>query len=204
LDKVVVLPIKGRSPASQPTSWEDRDDDALMLMARAGESRAFEILVKRHQRMALGTAIKYLGDRSLAQDIAQISFVDLLRSLGSYRPDGRFRAFLAKIVINNCRMANRHERSEANLRQGLGSLPGGIEPSEGDEGELQRRERQRLLDAALLTLSSKLREVLVLRYAAGLSHQQIGEALGLRLGTVKSRLFAGVEKLSQALEEMEK
>jgi RNA polymerase sigma-70 factor, ECF subfamily len=202
LDNVVKLPVKGN--AGDSISLEDRDDDALMLMARAGMDRAFEILVKRHQRMALGTAVKYLGDRSLAQDIAQSSFVDLLRSLASYRPDGKFRAFLAKIVINNCRMAKRRERSEASLRQELYSLTDGAASSENDEGELQRREQQRLLDAALLALSPKLREVLVLRFAAGLSYQQIGEALDIRLGTVKSRLFAGVEMLGRALEEVGK
>jgi RNA polymerase sigma-70 factor, ECF subfamily len=202
LDNVVKLPVKGN--ASDSISFEDRDDDALMLMARAGEERAFEILVKRHQRMALGTAAKYLGERSLAEDIAQNSFVDLMRCLASYRPEGKFWAFLAKIVINNCRMAKRRERSEATMRQGLGALVDGTGLSENDEAELCRREQQRLLDVALLTLSPKLREVMVLRFAAGLSYQQIGEALDIRLGTVKSRLFAGVEMLGRALEEVEK
>jgi RNA polymerase sigma factor (sigma-70 family) len=160
--------------------------------------------VKRHQRMALGTAIKYLGDRLAAEDIAQNSFVDLFRCLTSYRPQGKFRAFLAAIVINNCRMAKRRERSEAAMRQGLFTLAEETKPAEAGEAALRRREEQRLVDAALLALTPKLREVLVLRYAAGLSQQQIGQALGIRLGTVKSRLFAGVAKLSRALEGMER
>ena len=204
LDKVLVLPVKGNGADNNPISLQDRDDDALMLMARAGVNQAFEILVRRYQRMALGTAVKYLGDRLSAEDIAQNSFVDLLRCLASYRPDGKFRAYFAKIVINNCRMANRRERNEVNKRQGLSSLSDELDPSESDEGVLRRREKQRMLDTALRTLSPKLREVLVLRYAAGLSNRQIGEALGIRVGTVKSRLFAGVERLSRELEAMEK
>jgi RNA polymerase sigma factor (sigma-70 family) len=204
LDKVIVLPVRGNKPENGPLSLEDRDDDALMLMARAGVDRAFEVLVKRHQRMALGTAIKYLGDRLAAEDIAQNSFVDLFRCLTSYRPQGKFRAFLAAIVINNCRMAKRRERSEAAMRQGLFTLAEETKPAEAGEAALRRREEQRLVDAALLALTPKLREVLVLRYAAGLSQQQIGQALGIRLGTVKSRLFAGVAKLSRALEGMER
>jgi RNA polymerase sigma-70 factor (ECF subfamily) len=200
VDRVLVLPVKGNAPDSELISLRDRDDDALMLMARAGVHRAFEILVRRHQRMALGTAIKYLGNRLLAEDIAQNSFMDLFRCLASYRPEGKFRSFFATIVINNCRMANRRERSEAAMREGLFPLGLRTEPTVSDDGELERREEQRLLDATLLTLSPKLREVLVLRFAAGLSHQQIAEALRIRIGTVKSRLFAGMAKLSQALE----
>jgi DNA-directed RNA polymerase specialized sigma24 family protein len=137
LDKVIVLPVKGNKPENGPLSLEDRDDDALMLMARAGIDRAFEVLVKRHQRMALGIAIKYLGDRPAAEDIAQNTFVDLFRSLTSYRPEGKFRAFLAAIVINNCRMA---KRSEAAMRQGLYALTEETKPVEAGEAALRRRE----------------------------------------------------------------
>jgi RNA polymerase sigma-70 factor (ECF subfamily) len=203
LDKVIPLPIKASAADDDPISLDDRDDDALMLMARAGVHRAFEILVRRYQRMALVTAMKYLGDRQSAEDAAQNSFVDLFRSLASYRPEGKLRAYLATIVINHCRMTRRRERGEASMRQLLGGLEAAMAPSRHDDDELQSREAQRLLDAALLTLSPKLREVVVLRYAAGLSHQQIGEALGLRLGTVKSRLFAGIAKLGRALEAVE-
>ncbi len=202
MNKVIALPIEGKRPDGA-ISLEERDDDGLMLMARAGVPQAFEILVRRHQRMVLVTAMKYLGNLQSAEDVAQSSFVDLFRSLASYRPEGKLRAFLATIVINNCRMAKRHERSEAGMRQDLIGLESPPAVSTNHERELQSREAQRLLDAALLTLSPKLREVLVLRYAAGLSHQQIGEALGLRLGTVKSRLFAAVAKLGQALETLE-
>ena len=202
MDKVVPLPIRGKHVEDRQVSLEERDDDALMLMVRAGEDRAFEVLVRRHQRMALATAAKYLGDPNAAEDAAQNSFLDLLRHATAYRPEGKFRAFLAKIVINQCRMANRRARSEATKQRGLFSLYQTAPPSNHHD-TVRQREQQRLLDEALTHLSPKLRDVIILRYTAALSLKEIGETLGIRLGTVKSRLFAGVEKLSRALEAMD-
>ena len=201
MDKVIRLPFRGDAQNSL-ILLEERDDDALMLMARAGVERAFEVLVRRHQRMALRTAVKYLGDPSVAEDAAQNSFLDLLRCVSTYRPKGRFRAFFAKIVINNCRMANRRARSEENKCQGFSSVSTQT-VQDTDDYDFNRREQQRLLDAALCAISPKLRETLILRYAADLSLKEVGETLGIRVGTVKSRLFAGIEKLGKALEAME-
>lgn len=203
MDKVIVLPLGGKSVESGPFSVEDRADDALMLMVRAGVDRAFEVLVRRHQRMVLGTAVKYLFDPNIAEDIAQNSFVDLLRCVPFYRPDGKFRAFLAKIVINNCRMANRRARSEKSKRQRLFGVAGEAEVQGCESGAVEQRERQRLLNAAMQRISPKLREVLILRYGADFSLKEIGDTLGIRIGTVKSRLFSGVEKLAEVLEAME-
>ena len=201
MEKVVPLPVNGRSVDNASISLDDRDDDALMLMARAGVERAFELLVKRHQGLALGTAVKYLGDPLLAEDIAQNSFLDLYRHVAVYRAEGKFRSFLAKIVINNCRMANRRHRSEVNTRQGFRfSQP----EARQDAVEILQREQQQVLDAAVQRLAPKLKEVVVLRYSADMSYKEIADTLGIRLGTVKSRLFAGIEKLSRALEAMER
>lgn len=202
MDEVVRLPFRGKSDANTPFLLEDRDDDALMWMVRAGEDRAFEVLVRRHQRMALGTAMKYLGDSSSAEDAAQNSFIDLLKCAPSYRPDGKFRAFFARIVINNCRMANRRARSEASKQRGFLSLHQ-ASSAEAECDTLEQQEKQRKVHEGLSRVSPKLREVLILRYAADLSLKEISETLDIRLGTVKSRLFAGMEKLGKILEAVE-
>ena len=63
-----------------------------------------------------------------------------------------------------------------------------------------RKERRRRIEIALKKLSPKIKEVLILRYAADMSYREISETLGIRLGTVKSRIFAGMEKLYKLLE----
>ena len=181
---------------------EARDDDTLMRLAQGGVERAFDVLVRRHQQQVIAISVKYLQDIALAQDMAQTSFLDLYRNRDKYRPKGKFRAFLARIVINNCKMALRHARTEADTRRVFQSA--GPSHTEMNENELFRKEQQQLMEIALSRLSPKLRDVLTLRFAAEMSYREIADTLGIRVGTVKSRIFAGIEKLSQTMEEMER
>jgi RNA polymerase sigma-70 factor (ECF subfamily) len=201
VEKVVRLPLSYDDAEKEPISLTDQDDDTLMLMTRSGEGRAFDALVRRYQRMALGIAGKYLGDPLLAEDVAQNSFIDLFRHAHLYRPEGKLRGFLTKIVINNCRMAKRRVKSEANTHQAFVAQ---MTVDSHESPKAHHLEQRRLLDRAVSSLSPKLREVVVLRYAAGLSYREISEVLGIRLGTVKSRIFAAIAKLSRSLEAFEK
>jgi RNA polymerase sigma factor (sigma-70 family) len=162
-------------------------DDSLMREARDGSMNAFEQLVRRHQARVLRMAARYASDASLAQDIAQNTFVELHRALHRYEPRGHFGAYLARIAINQCRIEGRRKRwpllsvlaFDAPLCSARDDLP-----------DLQR---------AVAQLSDKLREVVVLRYSGDLDLGDIAEALDLPLGTVKRRLFDAMAKLRQTL-----
>ncbi len=162
---------------------EERDDDALMAAARAGDRAAFDALVRRHQRRVIGFAHKFFDHPALACDVAQDAFVDLLRAVPTYRADGHFRAFLFRLTLNRCRMAARSRRYE----DGVGhALPVG-------ETAAADREQERAVQAAMMKLTEKQREILLLRFWGGLSHDEASEALGVPVGTVKSRLFGALE-----------
>ena len=163
----------------------DRDDDALMLAARAGEKVAFDALVRRHQRKIIGFAQKFFYHSSLANDVAQDVFVDLMRAIPNYRPEGKFVAFLYRLTLNRCRMAARGRRYEEDSRQAL-------EPS---EPSVPDHERNRRVQIMMMKLTEKQREILLLRFWSGLSHEEMGQALGIRIGTVKSRLFGALSAL---------
>lgn len=175
-----------------------RSDDELMLLAAGGRRQAFEALVRRHQAKALRIAGKLLGQSSLAQDVVQNAFVELYRVLPDYRAQGKFTSYLYRVLLNQCRMAGRArrsvERTETELQR---TLLHEAAPLSADE--LLAWERQRALDACLRQLSSTLSAVLVLRYAADLSHEEIAETLELPLGTVKSRLAQGLKKMREML-----
>jgi RNA polymerase sigma-70 factor (ECF subfamily) len=172
-----------------PPATGERDDDTLMLAARAGERDAFDALVRRHQRRVVGYAQKFFNHPALAHDIAQDVFVDVLRALPHYRPEGHFTAFLYRVTLNRCRMAARARRYEESLQRAV-SVPAEDTPD---------RERERAVQAAMMQLTEKQREVLLLRFFAELSLQEIGRALGIRLGTVKSRLFGAVAALRKVM-----
>src|SRR4051794_34522945 len=86
-------------PAREPPLLNERDDDALMLLARGGLGDAFDVLVRRHQRRALRLAAQCLGDSALAADATQNAFVALLKSVNSYRAAGKFNAFFHRILL---------------------------------------------------------------------------------------------------------
>jgi RNA polymerase sigma-70 factor (ECF subfamily) len=171
-----------------------RSDDDLMRLARAGAAGAFETLVRRHQARVLRLCHRYLSDRSLTQDAAQNTFIELYRYLPRYQPRGQFEAFLRRVALNQCRMASRARKRPS------------PEPSaataDGPDVEVLRAERQREIARALSKLSARHREVIALRFGADLSYQEIAETLRVPIGTVRSRMFAALKKLRRRLGEV--
>lgn len=186
-----VLP-GGKDDASRQ---EKRSDDDLMLLARGGSEGAFDALVRRHQRRVLEVAKKQVGSASLAEDVAQEAFVELYRYLDRYRPEGKLRVLLFRIVMNRCRMA---QRSARRSRLVLGEIPErSVAPMAEDE--VLRRERRQELSRAIDGLTPPLKSVVTLRFAADLTHPEIAEVLDIPVGTAKSRLFHGLAKLRESL-----
>lgn len=189
------------TPAADELPLTERSDDDLMLLARGGVAAAFDTLVRRHQRSVLRIAAKYMGSTAAATDVAQNSFLQLYRALPEYRPHGKFSSYLYRLVLNQCRASHRADaRRDRRLRE-LAAAPEEIHGQSADS--VLARERRREVESALATLSDKLREVVVLRFASELSYEEISDVLDIPVGTVKSRLFAGLDKLRQHLERHE-
>jgi RNA polymerase sigma-70 factor (ECF subfamily) len=180
-------------PAAAPAL--ERTDDQLMLLARGGRMEAFDALVRRHQAAVLRMAMKELADPSLAKDVAQATFLEVHAWLHRYEPQGKFKAFLYRVLLNQCRMAGRKRSSWLRMQ----TLPASPEVSAMPEDRLLERERRREVDRALGTLSPKLRSVLLLRFAADLSYQEIAEASDVPVGTVKSRISLAMAELKRRL-----
>ena len=156
---------------------------------QAGDGEAFQALYDQYKNLVYRTAFLMLGQAAEAEDALQEVFLKVYRSLGSYDPrKGAFSTWLYRITANHC--INVHRAAEPE------PLP--IEAAEGDlpvEVALDVDSLESALDA----LSTRLRAVIVLRYYADLSYAEIGEALDLPLGTVKSRLNAALEALRRGL-----
>jgi len=165
-----------------------------MLASRGGSSSAFGELVRRHQAAVIRVAHKFLGNSSLALDAAQCAFVEVLHSLPRYEARGKFSAFLFRILINQCKMLRRsYSRRQRSLAQ-LTVLHS-FTPAKQPDSELIARERRRDVQRALEQLSRRTRSILILRFAGNLSYKEIAEVLGVPIGTVKSRIAAGIEAL---------
>ena len=177
------------------------DDWELVERAKAGDGRAYEVLVERHQAIAFRTA--YLITRSAedAEDAAQDGFVKAYSALGRFRPGAPFRPWLLRIVANEAR----NRRRSAGRREGLvvraaaEQLSGGAAPS--PEAQAEAGERRRALLAALEGLNDADRLVIGCRYFLDLSEEETAAALGVRRGTVKSRLSRALDRMRAQMKD---
>jgi RNA polymerase sigma-70 factor (ECF subfamily) len=178
---------------------QDADDAALIARCRAGDSLAFELLVRRYERVLFNVALRMLGNREDAADATQTAFVKAYEHLDVFDFDRRFFSWVYRILVNECFNLRRARRPD----QGLSHEPGVAAIAGGPFETLERHERQRRIQAALLALTHELREVVVLRHFGGLSYEEIAAATGIPARTVKSRLYTARQRLGELLLDWE-
>ncbi|MCA9666440.1 MAG: RNA polymerase sigma factor [Myxococcales bacterium] len=185
----------------------DLSDDELMLLCAGGQDAPFETLVDRHQSLLVGYAMRFLGERQLAREVVQDVFITAWEERASYRPQGRFRAYLIAIAFNRCRAAARRRQSaharHSEVAPDEAPAAGSVSP--GVEGlpleQMLEAERAARLHRELLTLDERTRSALILRFFHGLSYDEISAATGRRTGTLKSQVSRGLRTLYQRLSE---
>jgi RNA polymerase sigma factor (sigma-70 family) len=179
--------VEGRPPAERE----------LVLRAQAGDARAYEELVHPHEEIAFRVAYVITRNAADAEDAAQEGLVKAWRALGRFRADEPLRPWFLKIVANEARNRRRSAgRREHLVLRAAAVSPGEAAPSP-EEAALDAAERQRLL-ASLEELPEQAREILGCRYLLDLSEEETAAALGVRLGTVKSRSARALDKLREA------
>src|SRR6185312_3906023 len=144
--------------------WQAHSDDTLMLMARDGESQAFDILVRRYERQLMRSAHRYMGNETLARDVAQRTLVELYRYVPRYQPDGKFERLLWRILINQCRSAWRHRDTDARALRRLATIA--PEPVAMPSAHVVHAQDTERLRQAMAQLSEKLRSAIVLRFVS--------------------------------------
>jgi RNA polymerase sigma-70 factor (ECF subfamily) len=177
---------------------EDRSstDRALVERAVAGDTRAFEDLVKAYQRMVAGVAWRYGIRQADLEDVVSEVFVKLYRNLHRFRPEHPFSTWLYRLSANHAVDHIRRRRKE----RGRTEMPAQIaDPAAGASAGLESDERARLLREALVDLSTPYREAIALVYVEGLRVDDAAQRLGVPSGTVKTRLMRGREALRRVL-----
>ncbi len=178
---------------------EAGDAPRFLDRLRAGDAPAFEELVMTYQHRVFGVALRMLGNRAEAEEVAQEVFVRAHRALGDFRGDAKLSTWLYAITSRLC--LNRLASGERRLtRQGEDALlrlsDGGPRP----DAALERRELETALGRAIAELPEDRRIVVVLRDIEGLSYEEIAQVLELELGTVRSRLHRARADLKEKLE----
>jgi RNA polymerase sigma factor (sigma-70 family) len=176
------------------------DEKELVARSRRGDADAYEELVCMYQGIAFRTAFLIAGNAPDAEEAAQDAFVKSYRALWRFRPGAPFKPWLLRIVANEARNRRRASgrRTALALRAAGDATPGDAAPS--PEAALLGVERREELLAALNRLPDHDREALACRYFLDLSEAETAAALGVRRGTVKSRLSRALERLRAELE----
>jgi RNA polymerase sigma-70 factor (ECF subfamily) len=173
---------------------DERDHDAeLARRAARGDSRAFEELVRLHERTVYNLAYRMTGRPEDAKDVAQEAFLSAFRRLGSFRGDSSFSTWIHRITVNACYDQLRRRRREptADLVDAT-DLPSSSDPERTASAAVD-------VQRALLHVPDEFRPVLVMREIQDMDYEEIAMVLEVPVGTVKSRLHRGRRALAEAL-----
>ena len=178
-------------------------DEALLALVARGDERALGELYDRVGRVAYGLAYRIVRDDRLAEDAVQEGFLAVWRTAASYSAE-RAKASTWILTLVHRRAVDVVRREERRRAEPLEDSDRDAAGSTGsaEEAAWLRFERDRV-QAALKRLPDAQREALELAYYGGYSQAELAERLGLPLGTIKSRMFAGLARLRELLDDTE-
>jgi RNA polymerase sigma-70 factor (ECF subfamily) len=197
------------SKRSSSTRRNAPEDEALVAAAVDGDRRAFEELVRRHQRPLVNHLYRQIGRREIALDLAQEVFLKVYLSLSSFDPCYRFTTWLYRIA-SNCAIDHLRKKKprtcslHSDQRDERGPSPAinlaGNDPTPHDIARLH--ELQVRLEDAVATLPGEFRQLILLRHRQHCRYDEIARITDLPLGTVKNRIFRAREMLRGQLGDL--
>lgn len=183
-------------------------DGDLVAHALAGHGDAYGELLGRYQRPVFTLVLRMVKDRSVAEELAQDAFLKAFEKLSSYDPSRKFSSWMFKIAHNTTiDHLRRRSVSTVSLDEPVGGDEDGpvrtVEDTEAltPDADLERLELSRALTSVVGELRPEYREVVLLRYQAGLEYAEIAESAGLPLGTVKTYIHRARKELVALLEQ---
>ena len=192
--RAVTRPAAPSSDGTDDGADGDVRDRALLAAHLSGDGDAFDALVRRHLDRLWAVAVGTLGDRDEAADALQDALLKAYRSAATYRGEARVTTWLHRVVVNAC--LDRVRR--AAVRPAVPLPTGGDEPA-ARRDELGERETQLEVQTALAALPVDQRAALVLVDLQGVPVEEAARALGVPVGTVKSRCSRGRARLAVTL-----
>jgi RNA polymerase sigma-70 factor (ECF subfamily) len=195
-----VLTFRGTPMAPRRLDSSAVEDVHLVGRAAAGDSEAFARLFDRHSAVVLGLLVHLLRDRGQAEEVLQETFLQAWQSAGRFEPAlAAVRGWL--LMMARSRALDRLRASSARQRreEAAGVADGAPRTEAVGTSQLEATERGRAVRGAVGELPPEQRRCIELAFFDGLTHTQIAERLQAPLGTVKSRILLGMNKLRQGL-----
>jgi len=180
-------------------------DLELVRRVQAGDKRAFDLLVRKYQHKIVALVDRYVRDPAEAQDVAQEAFIKAYRALPKFRGESAFYTWLYRIAINTAKnflVAQDRRPPESDVDVAEAEQFNGLlqfHEQATPERLLLRSEIGRTVIEAIEELPEDLRTAITLRELEGMSYEEIAEAMGCPVGTVRSRIFRAREAIDNRL-----
>jgi RNA polymerase sigma-70 factor (ECF subfamily) len=182
----------------EPDAAREPSDEQVLEAVGRGDDNALGVLYDRFGRPAYRLAFRILRDSALAEDAVQEAFLAVWRSADAYKRE-RAKPSTWILTVVHRRAVDIVRREQRRRGEPLEVAP---EPTSGPADEdAVLRDRRAAVQAALTELPGEQRQALELAYYGGLTQSELAERLGVPLGTVKSRMFAGLGRLRELLAE---
>ncbi len=173
------------------------DDDQIKLLARHNRRAAVDAVVRKYRNRLVSHAMYVLKDANEAFDVIQEVFIKSMREPRFFDEEFKMKAWLFRVTSNLCFNQVRDRRRRSII---LESVPRTLEPETDALTALFADEQQRKILLAIDEVSEEHREVLMLRYYSDLSYAEIADTLGVKLGTVMSRLSRAKTRLMEVID----
>ena len=180
-------------------------DLSLVKRAKAGDLRAYDLLVLKYQARLISTAYKFVKDRYIAEDIAQESFIKSFKSLSAFREDSTFYTWIYRITVNTAKnfLVSKKRRDELLQTELTEEGDYFLESVTIDNPEdlLNASELKNIIHTSINQLGEDTKTAFSLREFEGLSYEEIADIIGCPVGTVRSRIFRGREVIDDAIKK---
>ena len=193
------------------SAQSDATDEALMHRFQQSDPDAFAPLMRRHLGGVHHFVVRYVAPGAGAEDLTQEIFLRVVEQAAEFKHEARFSTWLYAIARNLCidTLRKQAHRRHASLDEpsadggSLGERVGDEHPRSGGERVAQGRQVAARIDEALVRLPEEQREVFLLREIASLPFHEIAAITGAPENTVKSRMRYALERLQEALRDLE-
>jgi RNA polymerase sigma-70 factor, ECF subfamily len=183
----------------------ERDIDLLLVQrVQRGDKKAFDLLVLKYQRKLLRLVLRLVHDQAEAEDVVQDAFIRAYRALPQFRGDAAFYTWLYRIGINTAKnylaaQKSRPQQAFENDAEGGENPVDELADSNTPESILASKQIAATVNEAMAGLTEELRTAITLREVESLSYDEIAEAVGCPIGTVRSRIFRAREAIAAKL-----
>lgn len=180
-----------------------KTDAEILDEVRAGNTRAYALLVDRHKDRALTLALRFVGNRQEAEELAQDAFLKAFRNLSQFRGEAKFGTWFYRILYNLC-MSRLRRRMSAPLMldvsdEAVLDLLAAEEESVGLEERFESSDLLRFLSLEVDALPPQYKSAVTLYYVQEMSYEEIAAVMDIPMGTVKTCLFRGRNLLKKKI-----